>query len=71
MKQITVAVIATMVLLISDKQQANLCAYSNKKVDETAAMRNQRSVLNKADNSIQKDCIDGGEFLHEALFLHF
>ena len=69
MKQITVAVIATMVLLISDKQQANLCAYSNKKVDETAAMNSQPNT--KAGETIQKDCIDGGELLHEALFLHF
>ncbi len=71
MKQITVAVIAAITLLIGDKQRANLYTYSNKKVDETAAIKNQRSVLSDADNSIQKDCIDDGEFLHEALFLHF
>jgi len=72
MKQIAVAVIATMVSLTSDKQPANLYTYSNKKVAKTATIKNQQKGLKNAGDSIQKDCIVRGEFLHESMFFpHF
>ncbi len=70
MKQIAVAVVATTMLLISDKQQVKLTDYTNKKAGDTVTKNNQ-GIMSNTGNSLQEDCFDTGDFLNEILFTHF
>ena len=72
MKQIAVAVIATMVLLFSDTQPRYFNTYNDKKVVKTATVKSRQRYFNNAGRWVQKACIDGGDILHESMFFpHF
>jgi hypothetical protein len=68
MKKIFVAIVAAMVLLICYKQPIHLSLFSNKKVVSVTAVKNQRGILLKAEDTIQKNCIESGDLLHGSMF---